>query len=189
MNTPDTGDQSTAPHDQAFLLAGLRQGDPVVFRIIHRLYWRKLFNLAYHYLRSVPDAEDVVQDVFISLWARREKLELRGPLDHYLARCAKFTAFFYLKVSRRRAEMINRSAPALSRVADHGTEEYLGSTYLQDYLGALLASRSERTRDIFYLSRYDGLTYPEIAQRLQISVKTVEYHISVALKKVATGKF
>jgi RNA polymerase sigma-70 factor (ECF subfamily) len=179
-------EQPRLQYDQAFLLSGLTQGDPVVFRLIYKLYWRKLYNIAYYYIHSEQDAEDIVQDVFISLWSRREKIELRGALENYLVRCVKYTAFFYLKIKDKKSAAFARLSAS---PATDGPEEYIRYKDLQGYLVALMESVSQKTRDIFYLSRFDGLSYAEIAQRLQVSVKTVEYHISLALKKLAGGDF
>lgn len=176
----------TQNNQDCFLLSGLREGDPASFKLIYKLYWIKLYNLAYYYLASEQDAEDIVQDVFISLWSRREKLELRGPLENYLIRCTKYTTFFYLKIKRRNA-ITARRAPVVQ--ITRNTEEYISYKDLQNYIASLFESASQKTKDIFFLSRFDGLTYPEIAGRLNVSVKTVEYHISQALKMLAGVTF
>lgn len=166
-------------HDDHYLISGLRQGDPVAFKIIYKLHWVKLYNIAYYFVQSEPDAEDIVQDVFISLWSRRENLELRGPLENYLVRCTKYTTFFYLKIKRRNA-LIRQEAPVIQET--NNTEEYISYQDLHSYIISLFERASSKTKEIFFLSRFDGLTYPEIAGKLSISIKTVEYHISQALK-------
>lgn len=176
----------TQYHQDTFLLSKLREGDPSAFKLIYNLHWIKLYNLAYYYVASEQDAEDIVQDVFISIWTRREKLELNGPLENYLIRCTKYTTFFYLKIKQRNA--IARKKAAFEEVT-YNTEEYLSYKDLQNYLAALFESVSQKTKEIFFLSRFDGLTYSEIAGKLNVSVKTVEYHISQALKMLAGGKF
>src|SRR5690242_14987238 len=110
----------TVRYDNAFLLCGLKHSDPVVFKIIYRLHWRKLYNIAFYYTRTEEDAEDIVQDVFISLWSRRETLELRGALENYLVRSVKYTAFFYLKIRQKR--LTAGRLPA--HQTDNGPEEY-----------------------------------------------------------------
>lgn len=172
----------SAGKDDDFLITGLRQSDPVVFKFIYELYWQKLYNIAYYYTRSEQEAEDVVQDVFISLWSRREKLLLKGPLENYLVRCAKYTAFFYLKIKQKQSKTygLNHDVAVVN-----DTEEYIYYKDMKGYICSLFDSVSKKTRDIFYLSRFDGLTYREISEKLDISVKTVEYHISLALKKLS----
>lgn len=170
--------------DNPYLIAGLKESDPVVFKFIYSLYWEKLYNISFYYTRSEQDAEDIVQDVFISLWARREKLALTGPLENYLVRCTKYTAFFYLKIKYKKAEAF---AGAKQVFQSNETEEYIAYKDVQGYIQSVFESVSQKTRDIFYLSRFDGLTYVEISSMLDISVKTVEYHISLALKKISAA--
>ncbi|SJZ83790.1 RNA polymerase sigma-70 factor, ECF subfamily [Chitinophaga eiseniae] len=177
---------SPLSNDDIYLLTGLAQGDAMVFRLIYQSYERKVYNIAFFYTGSEEDAEDIVQDVFTSLWLRREKIELKGPLENYITRCAKYTAFFYLKMRQKKKHATeNAAAP---RALD-GPEEHIRYKDMQAYLHRLLESLSHKTREIFFLSRYNGLSYPEIANKMDISVKTVEYHVSLALRKIASGKF
>ena len=154
----------------------------MAFKLLYKLYWRKLYNIAHFYTQSEQDAEDIVQDVFISIWSRREKLSLRGPLENYLVRSTKYTAFFYLKIKQKRSTDYGLQGPVASA---NSTEEYIYYKDMKAYISSLFESVSKKTQEIFYLSRFDGLTYPEISKKLDISVKTVEYHISVALKRLS----
>lgn len=173
-------------YDTDYLLAGLKQEDPVVFKLIYKLYWQKLYNVAFYYLKEERDAEDVVQDVFISLWSRGSKLEIRTGLENYLVRSVKYTSFFYLKIKSRRKAFVNNLA--VTEVVND-PEEYMNYKSVLDQLHLIFETVSQKTKEIFYLSRFDGLTYAEIASQLKISVKTVEYHISLALKRIAVEKF
>ncbi len=170
--------------DEAYLLEGLREGDPVVFRLIYRLYWQKLYNMAYHYLSNETDAEDIVQDVFISLWFRRERIQINVALENYLVRSAKYTAFFYLKLKKKYKESL-QAAPSLT--VSNDTEEQIYYKGLLEQIQTIFESTSQKTKEIFYLNRFNGLTYKEIAEHLHISVKTVEYHISQALKLITVN--
>jgi len=81
-------------YDNDYLVTGLKEGDPVIFKIIYKLYWERLYHVAYYYLKDERDAEDVLQDVFISLWSRRSHLDIRAALENYLVRSVKYTSFF-----------------------------------------------------------------------------------------------
>jgi RNA polymerase sigma-70 factor (ECF subfamily) len=169
-------------HDNEYLLTGLKEGDPVVFKLIYKLYWQKLYQMTLYYVRNDADAEDIVQDVFISLWSRRAHLDIKVALENYLVRSAKYTAFFYLKIKSRNARA-TKEAPA--SVTVNNSEEHINYTSLLDQINAVFETTSPKTKHIFYLNRFSGLTYPEIAEQLGISIKTVEYHISLALKKLS----
>lgn len=171
-----------AKYDNEYLITGLRQGDPVVFKLIYKLYWHKLYSVARYYLDNETDAEDVVQDVFISVWTRRGHLDIRVALENYLVRSVKYTAFFYLKIRYRNKELAKQIP---HEEFANGPEEYIRYKSLVGHLNLIFESVSEKTRDIFYLSRFNGLSYAEIASRLGVSVKTVEYHISLALKRLS----
>jgi RNA polymerase sigma-70 factor (ECF subfamily) len=116
-------------HD-IYLLKGLAQSDAMVFRLIYQSYERKIYNIAFYYTGSEEDAEDIVQDVFTSLWLRREKIELKGSLENYITRCAKYTAFFYLKM-RQKKKLAAENA-AMPRPLD-GPEEHIRYKDMQAY--------------------------------------------------------
>jgi len=145
--------------------------------MIYKLYWKKLYHIAYNLLQSEQEAEDVVQDVFSSLWYRREHIHIKVGLENYLVRAVKYTAYFYLKM-RLRHQTIELKPPPLNDV-----ESKVEYNELQTLISLLLESLPNKTRRIFSLSRFEGLTYIQIAEETGLSVKSVEYHISVALKK------
>src|SRR5699024_6549062 len=162
---------SLKQYDDEYLLNGLKENDPVVFKLIYKLYWKKLYKMAFYYLQNEADAEDAIQDVFISLWSRRERLVLRGPLENYLVRSAKYTAFFYLKLRQKRQQSSQASTRLyLSR---NNVEENMNYKSLMEQLQLIMGSVSQKTREIFFLSRLNGLSYKEIANQLGVSVKTV----------------
>ncbi len=168
--------------DEVYLLEGLREGDPVVFRTLYKLYWEKLYNMVFYYVRNEADAEDILQDVFISLWSRHKHIQIEVALENYLVRSAKYTTFFYLKL-RQKQQTSLRNVPKPARSMNNIAEE-MDYKSLLEKLDEILDSVSQKTKEIFYLSRFNGFTYKEIAGQLRISVKTVEYHISVALKRL-----
>lgn len=169
--------------DENQLIEGLRKSDPVSFKIIYRLHWQKLFNIAFHIMQDEADAEDVVQDVFSSLWYRRDQLQIRTALENYLVKAVKYTAFFYLKMQAERRNSTvaceHAAAPA------NNAEELLFHKELEAMVNTLLGTLPFKTRRIFSLSRFEGRTYPEIASEMGVSVKTVEYHISKALRRLS----
>jgi len=160
------------------LLQRIKENDPVGFKIIYQLYWRKLYNIAYYIVRSESEAEDIVQDVFSSLWYRRQHLNIKVSIENYLVKAVKYTAFFYIKLQNRHQ---NYHHEVYTRV--NSPEDYLACKELERLVEKLLESLPLKTRQMFSLSRFEGLTYPQIAAAMNVSVKTVEYHISVALKK------
>jgi RNA polymerase sigma-70 factor (family 1) len=163
--------------DSEYLVQKIKESDPISFKMIYKLYWRRLYNTAYYIVESESDAEDIVQDVFSSLWYRRERLCINGPIENYLVKAVKYTAFFYIKLQNKN-RLLHIEEPLVNDI-----EDQLAYKDLERLMEKILRSLPFKTQQIFSLSRFDGLTYSQIAEKMDVSVKTVEYHISLALKK------
>src|SRR5690606_21886170 len=96
------------------LVQRIRQSDPVSFQMIYKLYWRKLYHIAHYIVQSESEAEDIVQDVFSSLWYRREHLYIQVSIENYLVKAVKYTSFFYLKLHNRQKAMRYEAQPAVN---------------------------------------------------------------------------
>lgn len=165
--------------DEAELLARLRQGDDAAFAAIFREHYSWLVLCAARLLGEQSRAEEVVQDVMLELWRRRAELALTGPLRAYLHQSTRNRALNHLRHGRtvRMAEPFVRpptaAPPSDATVISHE---------LQAAVSAAVSELSPPQREVFDLSRSDGLTYAEIAIVLEISVKTVEARMGRALR-------
>lgn len=162
------------------LTARLQKGDEKAFRIIYERYWEKLFHTCFYFTRSREDTEDMLMGIFSSLWHNRETAAIEN-LDAYLARAAKNQS---LKFILRRQKQQRQLQVLRKRMEDHTPESpelLLEYKELDSQLSGQVQELPEKTKAIFILNREKGLSYPEIARTLGISVKTVEYHISKAL--------
>jgi len=165
--------------DEVELLARLRRGDDDAYAAIFRAHYAWLVLSASRLLGDRALAEEIVQDVMLELWRRREALALTGALRAYLHQSVRNRALNELRHGRtvRRSEPYVRppsAAPATdARAASHELEAAVADA---------VASLSPSQREVFDLSRRDGLTYPEIASMLEISVKTVEARMGRALR-------
>lgn len=162
------------------LTARLRKGDEKAFRIIYERYWEKLFHTCFYFTRSREDTEDMLMGIFSSLWNNRETAEI-NDLDAYLARAAKNQSLkFILRRQKQRRQLELLRARTEGHTPD-SPELLLEYKELDSQLAGIVQGLPERTKTIFIMNREKGLTYPEIARKLDISIKTVEYHISKAL--------
>lgn len=172
-------DYSTYHHEQ--LLALLKQGDQTAFEQLYSRYWKKLFTLAYHKLQSRQDAEDIVHDIFASIWMRRAELEVQS-LEAYLAVAVKYRILAYLD------KAINHTVPvseeSFAGASFTQPDEKIESRMLAELLQQKLQLLPEKCRIVFEQSRVAGKSNPEIAKELNISRKTVEKHISTALRQL-----
>ena len=162
----------------------LRSGDKRAFDELYNRYWDKLFIVACQRLGSPLEAEEVVQDVMLHLWSRREAITLHSTLGGYLAVAVKYEVINRLARHRRLQQY--RSS-TLHSEADHTTQQFLDLSALQERLALLVKALPEKRRIVFQLSREQGLSQKEIAGRLQISENTVEAHIKKALQAIRKG--
>lgn len=169
------------------LLTFLRSGDEGAFTEIYNRYWKKTLSVAT--LKSggnMTDAEEIVQDIFTSLWNRRSELSITTSLEIYLAASVKYRVIKNLAKREVRRRFENQN-PALFSDADYTTQNWLDFEELQDRLQTLVASLPEKCRLVYRLSREDGYSQKEIATEMGISEKTVEAHLGKALRVLRSG--
>lgn len=177
---------SYATYSDNELLDLIRSGDNDAFSEIYNRYWKKTFMVAANKIGQFEEAEEIVQDIFISLWQRRETLLITTTLNAYLAVSVKYRV---LKILARRHQFDKFSSHAINFIAsfDNSTEEYLEFLEMKSRLEMLVVNLPEKCRLIYKLSREKGLSHKQIAEQYDISEKTVEAHISKALKVLRTG--
>ena len=164
----------------AALLAGLRAGDKASFDAIFRAHYASLVRVVEGMLHRRDVAEEVVQEVMLELWRRRETLVVEESLRAYLFRAARNRALNSL----RHDAIAKRAEPVLAgdSVAPAGAHAQLVEEEIEVALRGAIRDLPERCREVFELSRVHGLRYAEIAATLDISVKTVEAQMGKALR-------
>jgi len=172
-------------HTDHELIALLKQDDLVAFTEIYNRYWDKLLAVAVNRLFIEVEAEECVQDVFLSLWHRRETITLKYSLSTYLWVAVKYqvinrlssrNAKKYLKTTELRDEFIVGSA-----------DEALLEKELIERIEHSVQELPEKCRMVYRLSREEGKSNKEIARELNISEKTVEGHMTRAIKDIRTN--
>jgi len=156
-----------------------------------------LFDKYYTYLcrtliRIIPDentTEDLVQDVFLEFWRKRDIININTSLKAYLRRAARNKALNFIRDRKIRWEDEDKHPESESTMVS--ATQKLEAEELQKLINKSIDELPERCRLVFTLSRYEEMTYKEIANELNISIKTVENQISKALKllRVALGQY
>ncbi len=158
--------------------APIAAGDRIAFEALFRAHYRPLCAFAMGYLKDMDKAEDLVQDLFFRLWLDRDKVNVTTSVKAYL----------YASVRNRCLNAVKSGAKVLAlnedmddRVQDEERSEDEHTERIAR-VQAAIESLPEERRKVFKLSRYEGLKYHEIAERLGISVKTVENQMGSALE-------
>ena len=163
-------------------LLALKQGDKKVFESVFREFYNPLCIHARRYLIDPEQAEEVVQEMFFKMWERRDSLSVSSSISAYMYKAVSNHALNYIKyqrVTRQYQEYVGFHTDN-SQV---GTAlDLLVHSDLECKFTALVKTMPERRRMIFEMSRFEGLRYSQIAEKMGISVKTVEIQMSKALE-------
>ncbi len=166
------------------LISLLRKGDEQAFTDIYNLYWNKLYFLAHKHLQSAQSAEEIVQDVFFTLWRKRMDLEIQS-LSLYLAAMTRHAVYRYIAKEKRENEKgIGLSKTMKSNI--DGTE-LIDNKHLLEIIGSLANLLPEKCRLVFIHNKLLDQPLSEVAANLGISQKTAEAHLTKALK-IIRGK-
>ena len=171
------GDPGQALHFGADWLKRLRSGDERAFEALFRAFTPGLVALITRYVHSRPVAEDLVQELFLTLWQRRLTLDVKQGVRTYLYVAAKNRALAYLRHER---VVVRHAALVVGRLDEPSSSDadLLAMLDLQEAIEQLPA----QCKLVFRLSRQHGMTNAEVAAFLGISIKTVEAHLTRALK-------
>lgn len=167
-------------HDDAVLVLQLQQSDVMAFDAIYDRYWSRLYGVAYNQIGTREETEDLLQNLFETLWRNRATLKIQC-LSAYLVASVKYLAMAYIKsqISLRKFQEfiifqeIQKSASA---------EDIMNYSDLQKAVDNALKHLPEKTVEIFKMSRFDNKSVREIAESLDLTEKAVEYHITKSLK-------
>lgn len=153
------------------------------FENIYKLFWERLYGLAYNYFRDKTTAQELVQDVFVKLWLKREELGHVQDMEAYLFKCMKNRIYDqYDKIASQ--EKLKTHSLEIFNEETHPVEEGIAFQETLSLINDELDKLPATTRTIFRLSKFDRYTNDEIASKMQLSAKAVEYHITRALKKL-----
>jgi RNA polymerase sigma-70 factor (ECF subfamily) len=156
----------------------LRASDHVAFKTLYYRYFEALFRFLHRHTRSEHLTQDLVQETFTRVWQNRAKLDPRQSLKAYLYRIAYNLAIDHLRKRSHQPESLETEA------ASEPSYTHEEQFEVRDKAQAAIAALPEPLRLVFVMSRFEEATYAEIAETLQISVKTVESRMSKALKEL-----
>lgn len=162
-------------------LERLAADDAEAFNAIYTHFWERLFAVAYRRLEDRAEAEDVVHDVFISLWTHRHRAEIID-IDKYLAVAVKYAVLARIR-NRRKRSLLLKGLNFASNMT-HDQQDRLDQKLLLERLAGAVERLPDKCRLIFKYSREQGMPVRDIAETLHISPRTVEHQLSKALRRL-----
>ena len=175
-------------HNDKELLLTFKEGSEAAMRTIYHSYFKKLYLSAYSLLRDAQFCEDIVQEVFVSFWQKRETLEITHSLSAYLFTATRFQVLTYIR--KGKANHITLFGQLEERIwgehiwGEPLAENLLYQKELRARVAEIVESMPGKMREVYLLSRVHQLSHKEIAALLDISIRTVETQIRNALIRI-----
>ena len=166
------------------LLLLLKKGDGTAFEILYNRYWKRCLNLAELKTGDLMEAENIVQDVFVSLWHRRLALDINGPFQNYLFVSIKYRVF---KVLARKGITRTEKLDTTAEFIDNSTAEFLAFSELRSRLETAIGTLPETSRLVYLLHKEDGKSYKEIADETGMTENAVNGHLVRAKKSLRSA--
>jgi RNA polymerase sigma-70 factor (family 1) len=162
------------------LFLRVQEGNEQAFNQLYNRLWEPLYLAAYKVLREEHTSQDVVQEIFIDLWRKKDTTAILN-IDAYLFKAVKYRVLMLLRQGKYR-ELHQEVVDTIELT--NNTEEHIFLQDLELAYQEITNSLPERCREIFYMSRHQNFSNHEIAEKLNLSVRTVEKQISKALKQL-----
>lgn len=171
--------------DNHELIYRVSKGDADAFSKVYELYKDKVFAFAYTLTKSRETAEEVVQDVFLKLWERREQVRIEYSFAAYVKKVTYHQVIDFFRRAKKDQSLQEKLIRQMKEIRNSGEEFVLGRELDKVYKQAI-EQLPPQQKKAFLLSREEDLSYEEIAQRLGISRNTVRNHLADAMKSIRT---
>lgn len=165
------------------LFEDIKASDQKAFKVLYNRLWDKLYTKACAILRDQNKAKDILQEVWIDIWQRRKEIE-NNNIEAYVVTAVKFKIYNTFRNTPKNDVLIDEFLDYINSniVFSNPTEENILLEETRNHLEKSINNLPDKCQSVFKLSRYDNLKNKEIADKLNISQRTVETHISNALK-------
>lgn len=163
------------------LLIRMRNNNEEALAILYRRYWETLFRKAYALLKDEPACEDIIQEIFVRIWNNRHSLAITASLSAYLSASVRYEVIRKIKAGKVHADAFAALANQYQHVS---SQEQMEEKELLHHINSIVNQLSTKCKQVYKLSREEQLSHKEIAALLQISPKTVENHLTKALREL-----
>ncbi|MFC0184869.1 RNA polymerase sigma-70 factor, ECF subfamily [Pseudarcicella hirudinis] len=166
------------------LIKLLKTGDESAFQEIYNRYWKKLFHVALRKIQSRETVQEILQDLFVRLWEKKDQLQI-SQLNYYLFASLRYQIINHIK-SQIVEEKYVSYAQNLAQDAFNPTEEQVALSELTAAIDSAIAQLPEKTREIFKLNHIEHKSVREISELLSIPERTIQHHLAKSLKILQT---
>ena len=175
--------KETSDYDKQ-LVEEIKRGSHQAFKQLFERYWDRLYAVALNRLGSAAEAEDLIQQLFMDIWFRKESIEIKHSISAYLHSALKYLIIGHIKQQSRRKKYVDLITRQYYESNYLDTETQFSYKELNDKLEEQVEQLPDRCKEVFKLSRYEHYSHKEVANELGISYKTVENHIGKAIKLI-----
>lgn len=164
----------------SILLQRIKKGDLKAFEEVYKAYYEKLGHFLLNYSQDQAKIEDVVQDTFITLWRKRKNINIQTSLNSYLYRMAYNKLMDVYRASERTDSFLNEYYHTAVLRAEKKKEDE--ESERKQKLRECLQTLPKRCKEVFTKSKFTGVSNQELADELEVSIKTIEKHITQGYK-------
>jgi RNA polymerase sigma-70 factor, ECF subfamily len=170
-------------NEEHFIFSRMVEGDKNAFRFFFEKYYTDLCNLVNIYIHDEAMAEEIVQDIYIYFWEKKGKIQIESSVKAYLLKASKNKSLNFLRNEKNRLSIHERIREA-SETTYEMPANAMDAAQLRELIENAVKNLPEKCGEIYRLAKEKELTYKEIAEQHDISVKTVENQMGIALKKL-----
>lgn len=165
------------------LMQEIKADNMLAFDILYKKYCKRVYKFGYSILKSKEESENLMQDVFLNLWENRNKVKKDSSVKSYVFTITYNSAISIFREKAREYEFVEY-LKSLQEINEEPVNVELEYHELANKLDEVIKALPQRQKEVYLLHRFEGLKYSEIAERLNLSVNTIENHMSRALKTI-----
>jgi RNA polymerase sigma-70 factor (ECF subfamily) len=170
--------------EELYIVKKMIEGDVDSFKYFFDRYYEDLCNFVHVYLHDQALSEEIVQDIFVYFWENKEKLQINTSVKSFLFSASKFKSLNLLRDTKTKKRIVEKIGKTEPLITSEEEDSYIDTNEFKKILDAAVDQLAPKCREIFLLSKFEDLSNRDIAEKLGISVKTVENQMTIALKKL-----
>lgn len=171
-------------NEEIYIVKKMIEGDVDSFKYFFDRYYDDLCNFVNVYLHDPVLSEEIVQDIFVYFWENKKKLQINTSVKAFLFSATKFKSLNLLRDTKTKKKIVEKIGKTEPINTTEEEDSYLDTLELKKILNTAVDQFAPKCREIFLLSKSEDLSNKQIAEKLNISVKTVENQMTIALKKL-----